>query len=67
LESVLPDAFVVDVHFRKPILLPSRVEFASETGRENIHFAVRDAKRGAPHLEGHVVPLEAKAKDGRSK
>ena len=28
-------------------------------------FAVRDAKRGTPHLEGHVEPLEAKTDDGR--
>ena len=31
LESRLPDAFAVDVRFRKPILLPGRVEFASAT------------------------------------
>jgi acyl dehydratase len=29
LESVLPDAFEVDVRFRKPILLPAEVSFAS--------------------------------------
>ena len=34
LESRLPDAFAVDVRFRKPILLPARVEFASaDAGR----------------------------------
>ncbi len=65
LESVLPDAFAVDVRFRKPILLPGRVKFASEADREDIHFAVRDAKRGTPHLEGHMAPLETQAKDGR--
>ena len=47
LESRLPDAFAVDVRFRKPILLPGRVEFASTEGEE-IDFAVRDAKRGTP-------------------
>ena len=31
LDSRLPDAFAVDVRFRKPILLPARVEFASAT------------------------------------
>jgi len=65
LESRLPDAFQVDVRFRKPILLPGRVEFASSSQDEEIEFAVRDAKRGAPHLDGRVVPLEAKSKDGR--
>jgi len=65
LESRLPDAFQVDVHFRKPILLPGRVEFASSSQDEEIEFAVRDAKRGTPHLDGRVAPLEAKSKDGR--
>ena len=45
LESRLPDAFAVDVAFRKPILLPGRVEFASRPAGEGIDFAVRDAKK----------------------
>ncbi len=65
LESRLPDAFAVDVRFRKPILLPSRVEFASTGEGEEIDFAVRDAKRDTPHLDGHVAPLEANSEDGR--
>jgi hypothetical protein len=58
LESRLPDAFAVDVRFRKPILLPGRVEFASGTQDREIHFAVRDPEHGTPHLEGRVEPLE---------
>lgn len=67
LESRLPDSFSVDVRFRKPILLPGRVEFASAAEGEDIAFAVRDAKRQTPHLDGRVRPLEAKqkAKTGR--
>lgn len=65
LESRLPDAFQVDVRFRKPILLPSRVEFSSTSQGDEIAFAVRDAKRGTPHLDGSVKPREAKSKDGR--
>jgi hypothetical protein len=67
LESRLPDAFAVDVWFRKPILLPARVEFASAAEGEEIAFAVRDAKRQTPHLDGRVGPLEAtqKAQTGR--
>lgn len=57
LENRLPDAFTVDVRFRKPILLPARVVFASAQEGQQIDFAVRDAKRGAPHLEGHTRPL----------
>ena len=67
LDSRLPDAFAVDVRFRKPILLPARVEFASATKGEEIVFAVRDARRQTPHLDGSVTPLEpnSKAKTGR--
>lgn len=65
IESRLPDAFQVDVRFRKPILLPGRVEFASTSQGDEIAFAVRDAKRGTPHLDGRVVPVEAKSNDGR--
>jgi acyl dehydratase len=65
LESRLPDAFAVDVRFRKPILLPGRVEFACSLEGDEIEFAVRDARRGTPHLDGRVEPLEAKANDGR--
>ena len=62
LEGRLPDAFAVDVRFRKPILLPARVEFASAAEGEEIAFAVRDAKRQTPHLDGHVTPLDPKPK-----
>lgn len=65
LESRLPDALSVDVHFRKPIFLPGRVEFMSGIDGEEITFAVRDAKRGTPHLDGHVKPVEPKPRSGR--
>jgi acyl dehydratase len=69
LDSRLPDAFAVDVRFRKPIVLPARVEFASATEGDEIAFAVRDAKRQTLHLDGRVTPLEpnSKAKTGRTK
>lgn len=55
LESRLPDAFTAEVRFRKPILLPARVEFASaEAGESEINFSVRDAKRNQPHLDGRI-------------
>ncbi|HKT82461.1 MAG TPA: MaoC/PaaZ C-terminal domain-containing protein [Solirubrobacterales bacterium] len=66
MESRLPDAFEVGVRFRKPILLPGRVEFTSAASEgDAIQFAVRDAKRGTPHLDGRMEPLEAKPKNGR--
>ncbi len=49
----LPDAYTVDVTFKKPILLPSRVTFAADNER----FVVRSAKRpDTTHLEGTVTP-----------
>jgi acyl dehydratase len=49
----LPDAYTVDVSFKRPILLPSRVTFAAHNGR----FVVRSAKnRETIHLEGTVTP-----------
>jgi len=74
LESKLPDSFEAEVRFRKPILLPARVEFASQDQDEEILFAVRNAKKGTPHLDGRVQPLEKTssrtsktAKTGRKK
>jgi MaoC like domain len=54
LESRLPDTFTVDVAFRRPILLPGRVGFSSHDEDGAIEFAVRDAKKHTPHLEGKV-------------
>jgi acyl dehydratase len=51
LESRLPDAFTVEVAFRKPILLPATVAFA-EAGNA---FGVRDQRKGTPHLDGRLT------------
>jgi hypothetical protein len=65
LQGRLPDAYSVDVSFRKPIALPGKVEFSTDAGSEAIHFAVQNAKRQTPHLDGLVTPIEAKSKPGR--
>ncbi len=62
LESRLPDSFSVEVSFRKPILLPARVEFAATPEGEEIAFAVRDPKKQTPHLEGLVRPTPPQPK-----
>jgi acyl dehydratase len=67
LESELPDSFEVNVRFRKPVLLPARVEFAERDAGEEILFAVRDARKGTPHLDGRVRPLKAAAKPKAAK
>lgn len=50
-----PDGFDVAVRFRAPILLPSTVTFGSREGQ----FTVRNAKSGAPHLDGTITERTA--------
>jgi MaoC like domain len=66
LESELPDSFEVEVRFRKPILLPARVLFAEQESGDEILFAVRDARKGTPHLDGHVQPLKSNSKTAKT-
>jgi hypothetical protein len=54
LEGRLADRFVVEVAFRRPILLPATVEFGSGAEGNQIEFFVRDAEKHTPHLEGSV-------------
>jgi acyl dehydratase len=64
LESRLPDAFAVDVRFRRPILLPAKVEFATADKGDEIDFTVRGRgeKRGTRHLDGRINPVAAKSR-----
>jgi MaoC dehydratase-like protein len=57
LESQLPGAYTVDVSFKRPILLPSRVAFAAQERDGTTHFEVRSTKHpDTLHLEGTVTP-----------
>jgi acyl dehydratase len=57
LESSLPEAYTVAVSFRRPILLPSRVTFATAAEQQRTAFVVRAAKdETTTHLEGTVTP-----------
>jgi len=48
------------VAFRKPLLLPATVTFGAATDAGGTtQFAVRDARHGATHLVGTVVPAPA--------
>ncbi len=56
LEPRLPGAFTVEVAFKRPILLPATVEFASDAGADGaIRFGVRSPS-GEPHLAGAITP-----------
>lgn len=55
LEGRLPDAFVVEVSFRRPIVLPATVAFAEAPSADGgLRFSVRDARKSTPHLAGCV-------------
>ena len=55
----LPDAFTVEVAFKRPILLPATLQFAESTDRGELRFGVRDERRGTRHLDGAVTALAA--------
>ncbi|HEV2075024.1 MAG TPA: MaoC/PaaZ C-terminal domain-containing protein [Thermoleophilaceae bacterium] len=57
LEGTLPVAYSVDVRFKLPLPLPSRVAFSSREERGHRSFAVLRARDGAPHLLGAVEGL----------
>jgi MaoC like domain len=54
----LPDAFTVRVDFRKPLLLPSRVQFACRPagGGGGAEFALYDEQQTLTHLIGRLEP-----------
>lgn len=55
-EPRLPPAYTVDVAFKKPIVVPATVGFHTAVHGDTRAIAVRDPKRGAPHLLGTVTP-----------
>jgi acyl dehydratase len=55
LEGHLPGAYAVDVRFKLPLPLPSRVIFSSRAEKGERVFEVRDPE-GKPHLVGRVEP-----------
>jgi acyl dehydratase len=59
LEPRLPGAYTVEVAFKRPIVLPTKVQFAArptDDASGEARFGVRDAREGTPHLDGVVSP-----------
>jgi acyl dehydratase len=54
LEGVVPDALEVDVRFKLPIFLPSKVDFSSWDEDGGRGFALHSHGSGKPHLSGTV-------------
>ena len=54
LQPRLPDAFDVQVEFKKPILLPATVAFGTDRHADGTEFGLTDARKGTPHLGGSV-------------
>jgi acyl dehydratase len=57
LSGRLPDAFTVDVAFRKPLFLPSTVTLSTAPADGGWDVAVRNATSDTEHLIGTVRPL----------
>jgi len=55
LEPRLPDAFTVQVAFKRPILLPGKVEFCEAEAPGGVQFGVRDPRERKSHLDGRVT------------
>jgi acyl dehydratase len=65
LASHTPDACEAQVSFRKPIVLPAKVQFASSLSESRaspqpreISFCLTDPKKGMSHLEGVIRPSQ---------
>ena len=56
IEPRLPGVFEVEVAFKRPILLPSKVEFTSGADGDAVSFGVR-SRDGEPHLAGRALAL----------
>jgi acyl dehydratase len=54
-EARLPEALTFDVKFGKPLLIPSKVDFAASSTDDGWRFTVRDRKSGAPHVTGSTT------------
>jgi acyl dehydratase len=52
LQPELPESFIAEVRFKRPVLLPAKVAFSTDKTADGRAFALHDAKRGIPHLDG---------------
>jgi acyl dehydratase len=55
LQNRLPDAFRVEVSFRKPVTLPSSVTFGARDHDGHTDFGIASATSGSAHLVGRIT------------
>ena len=53
-EGRLPERLTVDVAFKTPVFVPSRVELAAQQVDGNWTFELRNVGSGRPHLLGEI-------------
>ncbi|MCO8061140.1 MaoC family dehydratase [Acinetobacter lwoffii] len=53
----LPDAYEVDVWFKLPMYLPSKVEFLTAQAANETDFLIRSSKNQKPHVTGHIKAI----------
>jgi len=58
LEARLPESYVVDVAFSRPLLLPSTARFVAAQRDQGWDFAVRPGRGGGDHLRGTVRTIQ---------
>lgn len=56
LHNRLPESFVVEVEFRRPVLLPTTVVLGSRVRGPVVELGVRAAQEPITHLVGRVIP-----------
>ncbi len=54
LQPELPESFAAQVRFKRPVLLSAKVAFSTTEDGAGRAFALHDAERGIPHLDGHI-------------
>lgn len=54
LGSRVPDKATVEVEFRKPVLLPTKVAFGSRIVEGGMDFSLTNPKNGKPHVVGRL-------------
>jgi acyl dehydratase len=56
LQGELPDSLVVETAFKRPILLPAKVNYVEGSRSDaGIGFGVRSVKDNKPHLDGYIT------------